>query len=142
MGYSCERLKELVDARLGHLAATNTNPTANGVSEMVDDVETRVTVLSHIVRGGRSSAFDRLLGSRMGNVAVRALADGAHRQMVAWQPPIDAGALGSRSVHDPYCNLMPLDVTLAATRELLQGQSPLARWRATIFDDMQDLFLL
>jgi hypothetical protein len=78
----------------------------------------------------------------MGNVAVRSLADGAHRQMVAWQPPVDAGDLGVRSVHDPYCYLMPLDVTLAATRDLLQGQSPLARWRASIFDDMQDLFLL
>lgn len=137
-----ERLKELIDVRLRHLAATSTGPTGNGRSEAAEDVETRVTVLGHIVRGGRPSAFDRLLGSRMGNVAVRALADGAHRQMVAWQPPIDAGALGSRSAHDPYCYLMPLDVTLAATGELLQGQSPLARWRATIFDDMQDLFLL
>jgi hypothetical protein len=37
---------------------------------------------------------------------------------------------------------MPLDVVLDATRELLEGQSPLARWRATIFDDLQDVFLL
>ena len=46
------------------------------------------------------------------------------------------------TVHDPYCYLMPLDVVLEATRELLDGQSPLARWRATIFDDLQDVFLL
>jgi hypothetical protein len=37
--------------------------------------------------------------------------------------------------------LMPLDVVLDATRELLEGQSPLARWRSTIFDDLQDVFL-
>ena len=135
-----ERLKELVDTRLRHLANVDGGPSDNDATP--DDVDTRVTVLGHIVRGGRPSAFDRLLGSRMANVAVRALADGAHRQMVAWQPPVDAGDLGTRSVHDPYCYLMPLDVTLEATRELLQGQSPLARWRATIFDDMQDLFLL
>jgi hypothetical protein len=76
-------------------------------------------------------------------VAVRSLLDGGHRQMVAWQPPLDAvGGVGERSAHDPYCHLMPLDVVLEATRELLEGQSPLARWRATIFDDLQDVFLL
>ena len=31
---------------------------------------------------------------------------------------------------------------LAATQQLLGGQSPLARWRATAFDDLQDVFLL
>lgn len=127
-----DRLKELVDARLQHETG----------QELID-IETRVTVLGHVVRGGRPSAFDRLLGSRMGNVAVRSLIDGAHREMVAWQPPLDAADhVGVRSQHDPYCHLMPLDVTLEATRELLEGQSPLARWRATIFDDLQDVFLL
>ena len=126
------RLKELVDARL-----------AVEEGQRQPEVETRVTVLGHVVRGGQPSAFDRLLGSRMGNVAVRSLLDGAHRQMVAWQPPVDAVAgVGERSSHDPYCHLMPLDVVLDATRELLDGQSPLARWRATIFDDLQDIFLL
>lgn len=127
-----DRLKELVDTRLQR---TTDQPLV--------DIETRVTVLGHVVRGGRPSAFDRLLGSRMGNVAVRSLIDGRHRQMVAWQPPLDAAdGVGERSAHDPYCYLMPLDVVLDATRELLDGQSPLARWRATIFDDLQDVFLL
>lgn len=45
------------------------------------------------------------------------------------------------TVHDPYCYLMPLDVVLEATREFLDGQSPLARWRATIFDELQEVFL-
>lgn len=127
-----DRLKELVDVRLAAAAA-----------KPVADIETRVTVLGHVVRGGRPSAFDRLLGSRMGNVAVRALLDGAHRQMVAWQPPFDApDGVGERSRHDPYCHLLPLDVVIDATRDLIDGQSPLARWRATIFDDLQDVFLL
>lgn len=130
-----DRLKELIDAELQRRAG-DTEAAAT-------TIETRVTVLGHVVRGGRPSAFDRLLGSRMGNVAVRSLVDGAHRQMVAWQPPVDAKhGIGSRSPHDPYCHLMPLDEVLAATRELLEGQSPLARWRATIFDDLQDVFLL
>ncbi|MGI9577257.1 MAG: 6-phosphofructokinase, partial [Microthrixaceae bacterium] len=127
-----DRLKDLVDSQLAR--RSDIPPT---------EIETRVTVLGHVVRGGRPSAFDRLLGSRMGNVAVRSLASGRSRDMVAWQPPLDAtDGIGERSAFDPYCHLMPLDVTLAATRELLDGQSPLARWRATIFDDLQDVFLL
>ncbi len=127
-----DRLKELIDEQL-----------LERTGESLADIETRVTVLGHVVRGGRPSAFDRLLGSRLGNVAVRALTEGAHRQMVAWQPPFDAVAgLGERSTHDPYCYLMPLDSVLDATHELLSGQSPLARWRATIFDDLEGIFLL
>ena len=127
-----DRLKQLVDDRLRR------DPDVDLI-----DIETRVTVLGHVVRGGRPSAFDRLLGSRMGNVAVRAVLDGAHRQMVAWQPPLDAaGGSGERSPHDPYCHLMPLDVVLEATALLLDGESPLARWRASIFDDLQDVLLL
>ena len=78
----------------------------------------------------------------MGNVAVRSLLDGSHRAMVAWQPLPDAAGIGQVSPHDPYCHLMPLDAVLDATRALLDGQSPLARWRATVFDDLQDVFLL
>ena len=127
-----DRLKDLIDTQLQLRTGAD-----------LVDIETRVTVLGHVVRGGRPSAFDRLLGSRMGNVAVRSLLDGAHRQMVAWQPPVDAAdGCGERSPHDPYCHVMPLDRVLEATRELLDGQSPLARWRATIFDDLQDVFLL
>jgi 6-phosphofructokinase 1 len=127
-----DRLKQLIDARL-----------ERQTGESGSEVETRVTVLGHVVRGGRPSAFDRLLGSRMANVAVRSLIGGAHRDMVAWQPPIDArDDVGERSIHDPYCYLMPLGAVIEATRELLEGQSPLARWRATIFDDLEGVFLL
>jgi 6-phosphofructokinase 1 len=35
-----------------------------------------------------------------------------------------------------------LPAVLSATKELLEGQSPLARWRATAFDDLEDVFLL
>ena len=36
-------------------------------------LDTRITVLGHVQRGGRPSAFDRLLGTRMGCEAVLAL---------------------------------------------------------------------
>ncbi|KAL4700677.1 hypothetical protein H8959_014681 [Pygathrix nigripes] len=41
--------------------------------------DTRVTVLGHVQRGGTPSAFDRILGSRMGVEAVMALLEGNPR---------------------------------------------------------------
>ncbi|SDC56284.1 6-phosphofructokinase [Melghirimyces thermohalophilus] len=46
-------------------------------------METRVTVLGHIQRGGSPTAFDRVLASRMGAKAVDLLIDGEKDQMVA-----------------------------------------------------------
>ncbi|XP_018495778.1 ATP-dependent 6-phosphofructokinase [Galendromus occidentalis] len=48
--------------------------TADDVKKVVVDrlnQDTRVTVLGHVQRGGSPSAFDRVLGCRMGNQAVR-----------------------------------------------------------------------
>ena len=121
-----ERLKAAVDARLRE-RAPDADPAA---------IETRVTVLGHVVRGGRPSAFDRLLGSRLANTGVRALAAGATRKMAAWMPPVELPPeIGVRSQADPYVFLVDLAAALAETANLLQGKSPLARWRAAVFDD-------
>jgi 6-phosphofructokinase 1 len=48
-------------------------------------LETRVTVLGHIQRGGSPSAVDRLLGSRMGAAAVELLRQGQSGVMTALQ---------------------------------------------------------
>lgn len=45
-------------------------------------METRVTVLGHIQRGGSPSAYDRALASRMGAAAARALREGKSGVMV------------------------------------------------------------
>jgi 6-phosphofructokinase 1 len=39
-------------------------------------LETRIAVLGHIQRGGRPTAFDRILAARLGHAAVEALAEG------------------------------------------------------------------
>ena len=102
-----------------------------------------MNVLGHVVRGGRPSAFDRLLGSRLANVAVRALVAGQTQKMAAWMPPADLPEeVGHRSPHDPYCWLVDLAAALAETDNLLQGRTPLARWRAGVFDDIEDALLL
>lgn len=47
--------------------------------------EVRVTVLGHLQRGGTPSAFDRLLASRFGALAVHSIAQGKLGHMVALQ---------------------------------------------------------
>jgi 6-phosphofructokinase 1 len=48
-------------------------------------VETRVTILGHIPRGGSPSAFDRVLATRFGVAAVQLIHDGEFGKMVALQ---------------------------------------------------------
>ena len=95
------------------------------------------------MRGGRPSAFDRLIGSRLANVAVRSLAAGHSLKMAAWLPPVDLpGEIAERSPYDPYCWLVDLDAVLAETENLVKGRSSLARWRAGAFTEIEDALLL
>ncbi|MBP6630077.1 MAG: ATP-dependent 6-phosphofructokinase [Kofleriaceae bacterium] len=127
-----ERLKLEVDARLRARL-----PASDPAS-----IETRVTVLGHVVRGGRPSAFDRLLGSRLANAAVRALLAGATRKMAAWMPAVELPEeIATRSSADPYCWMVDLAAALAETENLLAGRSPLARWRAGAFDEVEKAML-
>ncbi len=47
--------------------------------------ESRLTILGHVQRGGRPSAFDRMIASRLGYAAVKAVAAGESDVMVALQ---------------------------------------------------------
>jgi 6-phosphofructokinase 1 len=47
--------------------------------------ELRATTLGHVVRGAPPSAFDRILATRLGVGAVKALADGETGVLVGWQ---------------------------------------------------------
>jgi len=47
--------------------------------------ELRATTLGHVVRGAPPSAFDRILATRLGVGAVRALSDGETGVLVGWQ---------------------------------------------------------
>jgi phosphofructokinase-like protein len=49
--------------------------------------EVRSLVLGHLQRGGQPTGYDRLLATRFGAAAVRAIADGKSGQMVALQTP-------------------------------------------------------
>jgi len=51
--------------------------------EGVTKLETRVTILGHLVRGGSPTAFDRILASRFGTSAVRLAAKKSFGRMIA-----------------------------------------------------------
>jgi 6-phosphofructokinase 1 len=58
------------------------------VAERLGDLtgkDARVVVLGHLQRGGRPTAFDRLLATALGAEAIRAVAEGAWGSMVATQ---------------------------------------------------------
>ncbi|PKN56051.1 MAG: ATP-dependent 6-phosphofructokinase [Deltaproteobacteria bacterium HGW-Deltaproteobacteria-14] len=129
---SNDQLKERVDAALREKLGPDTPP-----------VETRVTVLGHVVRGGRPSAFDRLLASRLAHVAVKALLAGEHRKMAAWLLPGDIPSeIGIRSTDDPYCFVVDFAAVQEETRCLLDGTSKLVQWRRHIFEDVEDILPL
>jgi len=102
------------------------------------DVDTRVTVLGHVVRGGSPSAFDRLLASRLANAAVRALADGRSGFMAGWGGP---GVTGEGCAYDPYVVLTPIAEVLRETELLMCGESSLARWRRRTFEEAESILL-
>jgi 6-phosphofructokinase 1 len=52
------------------------------VNEAEGGVESRITVLGHVQRGGSPTAFDRILASRMGTAAVKALSEGESGVMI------------------------------------------------------------
>jgi 6-phosphofructokinase 1 len=53
--------------------------------EQTCQVETRVTVLGHIQRGGTPTSFDRWLATRYGAAALRLALSGGFGRMVAYQ---------------------------------------------------------
>lgn len=55
---------------------------ARKVKEKFDYLDTRVTILGHIQRGGSPSAYDRIIASTMGYAAVKALLEGRRGEMV------------------------------------------------------------
>lgn len=129
---SPEQLQERVDRRLAEHSESG---------EPV--VETRVTVLGHVVRGGRPTAFDRVVASRLAHVGVRALLEGQTRKMAGWMLPVEPpNDVATRSSADPYCWLVDIEAVLAETQRMRDGTSPLVEWRARIFEDIEDVLMM
>jgi 6-phosphofructokinase 1 len=106
------------------------------VASTLPDVDTRVTVLGHVVRGGTPTGFDRLLGARLANAAIRALAEGERSFMAGWVGP---GLTRAACKFDPYVVLTPLDEVLEETGRLMRGESAIALWRKRIVEEIEPI---
>ncbi|MDP4281829.1 MAG: 6-phosphofructokinase [Bacteroidota bacterium] len=67
---------------------------AEKVKEQLPEMDTRVTVLGHIQRGGSPSAYDRVLASTLGHASVGALLEGHRGEMV--------GQVDKKIVYTPF----------------------------------------
>lgn len=106
-------------------------------------VETRITVLGHVVRGGRPSALDRQIASRLAHVAVRALLEGENRIMAAWLAPASLRpGLAQPAPSDPQCSLVNIDRVLEETRAMLDGTSEFVKWRKKLFREIEEVLVL
>lgn len=81
---SVERRREL-KRRLKDLDRTRVGGTALLASRLTDltGLESRVTILGHVQRGGTPSPADRLLATRLGAAATDLIAEGVHGVLVA-----------------------------------------------------------
>ncbi|XP_072214285.1 ATP-dependent 6-phosphofructokinase, muscle type [Excalfactoria chinensis] len=118
----CRRLTEtrLGGSRLNIIIVAEGAIDRHGKAITVDDVkdlvvkrlgyDTRVTILGHVQRGGTPSAFDRILGSRMGVEAVMALLEGTPDT-----PACVVSLSGNQAVRLPLmeCVQVTKDVTTA-----------------------------
>lgn len=69
---------------------------ARKMKEKLPELDTRVTILGHVQRGGSPSAFDRVLASSLGFLAVRGLLEGNRGVM--------AGIIDKQVVYTPFDN--------------------------------------
>jgi 6-phosphofructokinase len=74
-------------------------------------IETRVTILGHVQRGGSPTAFDRILATRFGVAAVQLVHAGDFGKMVALQGnritsiPLDSAVKQLKKVDDEFYEL-------------------------------------
>ena len=97
------------------------------------NVEIRATVLGHLVRGGRPTYQDRMIAGRLGLAAVDAALAGLTDRMMAWMPPVAGGTPTS----DPAVFHFGLDAVLRETDALLDGTSPVTKWRLKTLESLE-----
>ena len=103
------------------VAAEGAPLSAEDIHKYINDTEgafeSRLTVLGHVQRGGSPTAFDRILASRMGTAAVKALSEAQSGMMI--------GLRGRRTeyvaLNEVVGQVRPLDADLYEMAEVLAG---------------------
>lgn len=75
---------------------------------LLTGLETRIVVLGHIQRGSRPTAFDRILGSKLGSAAVEALLSGETDKCVA--------------LKDEKIELIPLEIAIQPKKLIFEHE--------------------
>jgi 6-phosphofructokinase 1 len=127
-GPSLEKIAEIVveayvrgKAHCILVIAEGWKPGTGAVAEYLcarkDDLgfDVRVTVLGHLQRGGRPSAYDRLLATRMGAYAVEHLLEGESGMMAAMR----SSKIESFPLDEAVKTLKPLDLRLLGLSEVM-----------------------
>lgn len=110
-----ERLRALAEPRPRDLMDALASSYKRGKPDFIvvaAEFESRLTILGHVRRGGSPTAYDRLLGSRLGGAALQALVAGESGVMV--------GVSGAR------VERYPLEEVAARKRTLDEGTYDLA----------------
>lgn len=92
------------------------NELAKSIKEATG-METRVSILGHIQRGGRPNARDRVMASRMGHMAVEELVQGKTNEVICYLDsrlqavPMEK-AMAMKKTLDPYMYKVAYDISL------------------------------
>jgi 6-phosphofructokinase 1 len=107
------------------------------VRDVLNGAELRAVVLGHTVRGGAPSHMDRMVAGRLAFGAVEALLAGGTDEMIGW-----GGSPGGIATGDPMVHRYPLERVLDETRKLLDGSSPVTRWRVEMMQKAEGVLPL
>ena len=103
------------------VAAEGAPLAAEDIHKYINDTETtfesRLTVLGHVQRGGSPTAFDRILASRMGTAALKALWEGVSGTMIG----LGGRRTGYIPLNEVVGQIRPLDADLYEMAEVLAG---------------------
>ena len=99
----------------------------------------RYTILGHVVRGGRPSHFDRIMGSRLGYTAFHAAQQGRDQIMLCWR---SEDATSTPSGIDRSVQYISLHHMLNETARVLDGTHPVTRARVEVISKVQGVLPL
>ena len=106
--------------------------------EDLPGVEARAIVLGHLQRGGSPSYLDRMIGGRLGLMALAALGQGQSDEMVAWRPSLDGGI----PTEDSRVMRYPLERVIEESAALVDGSSEVVQRRLKMMEAVEGVLAL
>lgn len=111
------------------------------LNERLEDllgVEARAIVLGHLQRGGSPSYLDRMIGGRLGLMALAAISQGVSDEMVAWRPSLAGGI----PTEDSRVMRYPLTRVIEESAALVDGSSEVVQRRLKMMEAVEGVLAL